>query len=249
MNKIVVYTGAFGKDYGFIPQKKIKGVDFVCFTDDVSKVKSPWKTLEVKDENFTNHLSNRHAKLLPHLYFQNYDISIYIDSNYLIVGDILELLEQLGEDFKMGIFDHNQCDDKRNCVYKEHQAILKLGEERGTYKDDPEVMKKQMDFFKNEGYPEENGLIFAAVLIRKHNDPQVIKVMEDWWEMVSTKSKRDQLSFNYVAWKNNFTPTIINGDLRKGNPYFYFLASARKNYMPKFIKYKIKRFFGIKKHP
>ena len=42
--------------------------------------------------------------------------------------------------------------------------------------------------------------------------------MEDWWKIVSTQSKRDQLSFNYVAWKNNFVPTIINGDLRRGNP-------------------------------
>ncbi len=249
MNKIVVYTGAFGDDYGFIPQKKIEGVDFFCFTDNVKKVQSPWKPLEVKDKNLTNHLRNRHAKLLPHLYFQNYDISIYIDSNYLIIGDILELLDSLGEDFKMGIFDHNQCDDSRDCVYEEHKAILKLGEETGVYKDNPEAMKKQIEFFKNEGYPEHNGLIFAAVLIRKHNDEQVIKVMEDWWGFVSTQSKRDQLSFNYVAWKNNFKPTIINGDLRRGNSYFYYLCDARKDYIPKLIKYKVKRFFGIKKHP
>ncbi|SNR15666.1 glycosyltransferase domain-containing protein [Tenacibaculum jejuense] len=249
MNKIVVYTGAFGDDFGFIPQKEIEGVDFFCFTDNVEKVKFPWKPIELISDQKNGVLRNRHPKLLPHLYFQDYDISIYIDSNYLIIGDIKELLNSLGEDFKMGIFDHNQCEDKRDCVYDEYEAILELGKETGVYKDQPEVMKKQIDFFRSESYPENNGLIFAAVLIRKHNDPQVIKVMEDWWGFVSTKSKRDQLSFNYVAWKNNFVPTIINGDLRRGNPYFYFLCMARKNYIPKLIKYKIKRFFGIKKHP
>ncbi len=248
MNKIVVYTGAFGEGYGFVPQKKIEGVDFVCFTDSVKKVPYPWKPVELKDEKLSNHLRNRHPKLLPHLYFKEYDISIYIDSNYLIVGDLNKLIHSLG-DFKMGIFDHNQCDDKRDCVYDEHKAILKLGEERGTYKDAPEAMQKQIDLFTKEGYPRHNGLIFAAVLIRRHKDKQVIKVMEDWWEMVSTMSKRDQLSFNYVVWKNNFKPTIINGDLRKGNPYFYFLASARKSYTMKLLKYKLKKFFGIKKHP
>lgn len=248
MNNIVIYTGAFGKDYGLIPQKKIKGVDFFCFTDDKNKVKSPWKPIELKNDNDDEGRKNRHPKILPHLYFKEYEISIYIDNNYLIVGDIHKMLHDLG-DFKMAIFDHNQCDDQRNCVYDEYEALIRIGKERGWYKDNVETMTNQIEFLKSEKYPKQNGLIFSAVLVRKHNDSEVIKVMENWWKIVSTMSKRDQLSFDYAAWKNNFTPTIINGDLRRGNPFFYFLSMAQKNYTKKLLKYRFKRFFGIKKHP
>ncbi|MGJ8738584.1 glycosyltransferase domain-containing protein [Zobellia laminariae] len=249
MRKLVIYTIALGPDFGFVPQKSIEGVDFFAFTDDPKKVCKPWKPILVKDDiKDKERLRSRHPKLLPHLYFSDYDVSIYIDSNYLVIGDIKKLVSSLG-DFQMGIFDHNQCDDARDCVYKEHLALLELGKQRGVYKDKPDVMEKQMQFFKSEGYPTENGLIFAAVLIRKHNDPQVIKVMEDWWGFVSTQSLRDQLSFNYVAWKNKFNYTIIPGDLRTGNPYFYFLASNRKNYLWRLLKYRIKHLLNYKLHP
>lgn len=247
MNKIVVYTGAFGKNYGLLPQKNISGIDFYCFTDK-KRIKKPWKTINLISHDDDEGRQNRHPKILPHLYFKDYEISIYIDSNVLIVGNILNLLEQIG-DFNMAIFDHNQSDDKRDCVYDEYEAILELGKERGYYKDDPLIMKRHIEFLRKENYPENNGLIFSAVLIRRHNDPKVIKVMETWWDILSTMSKRDQLSFDYSAWKNNFKPTIINGDLRKGNKYFYFLTKARRYYGIKLLKYKIDSFFGIKKHP
>ncbi len=248
MNKVVVYTGAFGDNYGFIPQKKVEGIDFVCFTDDNNKVKFPWKPMPLKFEGDNEVLKNRHPKLLPHLYFNQYEVSIYIDSNFLIVGDIHELLKSLG-DFKMVTFDHTQTDDSRDCIYEEYNAILEIAERKGVFKDDPVVMEKQIELLKLEGYPKKNGLIKGGVLIRKHNDTKVIKVMEEWWHMVSSMSKRDQLSFNYVAWKNKFKPKIINGDLRRGNPYFYFLSAAQKDYSKKLLKYKLKKFFGIKKHP
>ncbi|TKD62369.1 glycosyltransferase domain-containing protein [Flavobacterium sp. ASW18X] len=247
MNKIAIYTGAFGKNYGIIPQKKIPGADFFCFTDDKTKIKSPWKTIELLSDHPDEGRKNRHPKILPHLYFKDYDISVYIDSNYLIVGDIHELIQSLGN-FKMAIFDHNQCDDKRDCVYDEFDALIKLGKERGSFKDAPEVMEKQIAFLKSENYPKNNGLIFSAVLVRKHNDPEVIKVMEDWWQMVSTRSKRDQLSFDYAAWKNNFKPSIISGDLRRGNPYFYFVSIAQKSYAYRLFKLKFKRLLGIRKY-
>lgn len=84
-------------------------------------------------------------------------------------------------------------------------------------------MDKQIEIIKEANYPPENGLISAAVLIRKHNDSTVIKVMEDWWYFVKNYSKRDQLSFNFVAWKHNFKYDILKGDIREGNEYFKLL--------------------------
>ena len=43
--------------------------------------------------------------------------------------------------------------------------------------------------------------------------------MEDWWTEIKYGSRRDQLSFNYIAWKNNFKFNYLEGDSRK-NEYF-----------------------------
>ena len=57
------------------------------------------------------------------------------------------------------------------------------------------------------------------MLVRKHNEIDVIEISEDWWEEVKSGSRRDQLSFNYVAWKNNFNIKYMDGDIRN-NEYF-----------------------------
>ena len=43
--------------------------------------------------------------------------------------------------------------------------------------------------------------------------------MESWWEEVKYNSKRDQLSFNYIAWLHNLKFNYIEGDLRN-NEFF-----------------------------
>ena len=102
-----------------------------------------------------------------------------------------------------------------------------------------------MDFLKSENYPENNGLISGGVLVRKHTDEKLIKVMEEWWYFVKNFSKRDQLSFNYVAWKHHFKYNVIPGDIRKKNDYVYLLGKHKSNISKDLWKYKIKRFLGF----
>ena len=39
------------------------------------------------------------------------------------------------------------------------------------------------------------------VILRRHNEKDCVRVMEDWWTEIKYGSKRDQLSFNYVDGK------------------------------------------------
>ena len=66
-------------------------------------------------------------------------------------------------------------------------------------------------------------MIVSGVLIRRHNESDVIETMELWWEELKYNSKRDQLSFNYSAWKTNLKFNYIDGDIRD-NKYFYLLS-------------------------
>ena len=85
-------------------------------------------------------------------------------------------------------------------------------------------MHNQVSKYLKEGYPQNNGLATNPILLRKHNDINVIKTMEDWWLEIKHNSRRDQLSFNYIAWKNNFNFEYLKGDSRKNE---YFLQTGR----------------------
>ena len=69
-------------------------------------------------------------------------------------------------------------------------------------------MEEQIEFYKSEGFPKHYGLGVMGALFRQHNHPDVIKVMEDWWDENIKYTNQDQLSFAYVSWKNDFPPSV-----------------------------------------
>ena len=101
----------------------------------------------------------------------------------------------------------------RDCIYQEATTCI------SSNKDSSLTITKQMDEYRKEGYPEHNGLIASGILFRNHNDKQVIKVMQDWYGQLENYSYRDQLSFNYACYKNNFTYDEAKIFYLK-NPYF-----------------------------
>ncbi len=243
-NKIVVYTAIFGSYDDLLPQKKLPGVDYICFTDRSFKSRI-WKVIKVEPEFEDIARNSRKIKILAHRYLPDYSYSIFMDGNFLIKKKALSLLNEL-ENEKMLVFDHNECSDARNCIYEELEAILEEKRKTGKEKDSPEKMIKQIEGFKLEGYPADNGLISSGVLIRKHLDEEVKEVMESWWKVLETGSKRDQLSFNYVAWKHNFSFKYISEDIRN-NEYFSMIGKHRPSYKGKYFRYRLKTFFGLKK--
>ena len=51
--------------------------------------------------------------------------------------------------------------------------------------------------YKKVKFPDNNGLIESCLIIRKHNEKDVILQMEKWYEEIEKYSHRDQLSFNF----------------------------------------------------
>ena len=219
MSSRVVYTSIFGN------------------YDDITKQKLPddwdWKSFSENNSLPLYVDNNRNAKrfkILPHRYLSEYEYSIFIDGNMTVVGNVNELIDKYLSDSNVAFFSHNGNSlDGRNCVYDEANTIFQLGEknmkispERGilNWKDNPEIIKKQIENYDLLGYPRNNGLITGMVILRRHNERDCIQVMEDWWTEIKYNSKRDQLSFNYVAWKNNLKFNYMDGDSRN-NEYFY----------------------------
>ncbi len=247
MDKIAVYTAVFGGYEGLIPQPRIDGIEYICFSDRPVPSRC-WEVRVVEPEHADATLDARKHKMLPHKYLSDFETSVWIDANYLIVGDVRRLVRDRLAGADMAVFDHQQThSDPRDCVYDECAAMIEMGNKSGVYKDDPDTMNRQIERYREEGYPRHNGLIFSAVLLRKHKQPDVIRMMERWWDEIFRGSRRDQLSFNYTAWKEDFLYSTIEGDLRN-NPWFYMLGHHRKSYTTALFRYRFRKLFGISKH-
>lgn len=58
------------------------------------------------------------------------------------------------------------------------------------------------------GFPPNYGVASLGAIFRQHNNPKVIKIMEDWWEEINKFTNQDQVSYSYVCWKNDFHPSV-----------------------------------------
>ena len=211
MNSKIIYTTIFG-GYDDITKPTLpNNWDWKCFSEENS--------IPLYTDNTRN---AKKFKVLPHRYLQDYEYSIFIDGNMYVVGNVDELIEKYLSDSNIAFFDHNKNRmDPRDCIYDEYNAIMNLGKNdpNQNFKDNPQVMYDQVKRYQDEGYPSHNGLITGMVILRRHNEKDCIRVMEDWWTEIKYGSKRDQLSFNYVAWKSNTKFNYMDGDSRN-NEYF-----------------------------
>lgn len=169
--------------------------DYILFTDDPDIRSDVWriKVIENPDGLDSVRLARR-IKILGHRYLRDYDYSVWVDGKVQITGDFREFILSNRGKQPMLCFNHYIHD----CIYSERNLCLALK------KDDPKIMDSQIDRYRREGYPEHFGLIDSAILIRELRNDRVIRLMETWWNEVSAGSRRDQLSFNYACWRNDF---------------------------------------------
>jgi hypothetical protein len=216
---IVLYTAIYGnKNILHDNHYFSKNIDYICFTDNKHLKSNFWKIIVNEPINKDFVRSAKIYKILPHRYFDKYDFSIWIDGNINIISDINELINFYNYD--LCLYNHNDesIEDKRNCVYEELKACIKYK------KYNIDAMNRQIEKYKKEKYPKNNGLICGGVILRKHKN--TIKIMEDWWQEIINGSPRDQLSLNYVCWKNNFKINYIKGNIR--NNTFFKLKKHNK---------------------
>ena len=196
-HKCVIYTAVTGVyDEPIIPSYVNEDFDYICFTDNPYLKSDFWTIRQMEETSYDRIRTARMYKILPHKYLSEYEYSLWIDTNFEITGDITDYINRYSKDKKLLAITH----EKRDCIYQEADECIKAG------KDDEDTIIRQVKRYQQEGYPEHNGLIASGVLFRQHNSPEIIKLMEDWFEEVVNESYRDQLSFNYICWKNNYKP-------------------------------------------
>ena len=200
--KIVLYTAIIGNyDNIKLPEVLDAGIQYVCFSDAEIEGHGVFEIWPIDFFDPDPTIMARYIKTHPHKYFPDHEFAIWIDSNIIMRGDINNYIKELRDS---GHAIKAIAHPLRNCIYEEAQACIDLKKEK------PEMITRQIEYYHKEGYPANNGLIETNLLIMKHNDPTMKKVLNDWWSMINRYSKRDQLSFNYVlhkhkvSWDNMF---------------------------------------------
>lgn len=210
--KKVVYTVLTGcqeiinDPFSTLPNTGESPLDYerICFTDNPDLKSSVWECRLLDGYALQAFIECRRPKLLPHLFLEEYDISLYIDNTVqLLVSPTLIFEKYSTNKSPLTCFKHPW----RDCIYDEGEEVIR------QEIDKEETVRSQLDFYEAQSFPKNLGLIAGTVLLRRHNDPDLIRVSEEWMAHVLNFSKRDQLSFNFVAWHHNFKPDFFEGSL------------------------------------
>ena len=199
--KLVVYTAIIG-DYDDLKPPHVidDGVEYVCFTDQKDIRSDIWNVEYLKSDFTSPKELVRKFKALPHMFFEEYDSSIWIDASIEIKDSLAEMMLTYQKTSDFLLFPHNE----RICIYVEAAVCV------AKHISEKESMINQISHYYNEGYPFNNGLYCGGVIVRNHNIPKVKKTMDDWFADISKYSKRDQISLPYVIEKNGLQIDLID---------------------------------------
>lgn len=199
--KCVVYTAIAG-DFDSLKENQAKSdCDYIAFTDKPVKSKT-WQIRNINDylppiyQRLDNNRRAKWFKLFPNRLFPDYEYSLWIDGSIETLTPIEQLISRyMSNKEHWAVHKHAS----RTCIVDEAFACASLK------KDSPDVMSKQLaKYFVRYNYPKNNGLAENTVILRKHGSKKVINLANEWWNEIIEHSRRDQLSFNFVAWKQKF---------------------------------------------
>lgn len=161
-----------------------------------------WQVICVSEKNFPPNLNNvkkaRYIKTHPHIFLGEYDKTIWVDANLILLEDPLELVD----DAAFKLFKH----PFRACIYKEAEELLKWGIDSAS-------INRWIPILQADKYPQDNGLVESNFMIRD-NSFSTIDLDEKWWEIINRYSYRDQLSLNYLIWKYKYKVVISDVVIR-----------------------------------
>ena len=197
MERKIIYSALVGS-YDEIPKINVvsNNWEYILFTDFITKKEkvNGWKILPLQHKiEGDNTKTSRWHKLNSHLLFENCLCTIYIDTNIIINSHFI--YERANELLTKKTFISATAHPFRQCIYKEAIKCLEEG------KDNKTTIIKNVIFLKNENYPENNGLFETGFIFRNHKSSVLKRFNEQWWKILISLSRRDQLSFNYILWK------------------------------------------------
>jgi hypothetical protein len=203
----VIYTCFTGNYDDILLQNYIdNSFDYVCFTDSKELLSynhyGVWKIKPLKFSELDNTKNARWHKTHPHILFPDYSESIWIDGN-ININDryVFDQISQRNTDL---LIPFHWKDD---CIYNEIENVMAAIVPEGG--ETRENVDKMSNFLIQNNFPKHYGLNETNFVYRRHNNYEIIRIMEEWWGFIRDYTKRDQLSLSYVLWKHGIKPNDI----------------------------------------
>jgi hypothetical protein len=211
----VIYTCIIGNHDNLLEQPKIKGVDYVCFTDQDLKGEG-WNIIKIDSLPIDDRLYAKHPKMLPSLWLPKVKRSIWIDGSIEISDD--DIFNKFSDYCMngMSLFKHPE----RDCIYDEIDVSYELPK----YKN--QNLLAQGKKYKKLGWPKNAGLWACGVIYREHGLKNIENLGKDWYRSQEDESIQDQIPFPYLLDRNKISPGVIPGSIWN-NPHFKVVGHKR----------------------
>jgi hypothetical protein len=223
MRDIVVYT-AITQGYDTLKTPPLgwrPEAHFVAFLEELSMT-TEWEMRPLARRTFDPCRDAKIYKILAHDFFPQARFSLWIDGSIQIVSKLSPqalVAAYLGQ-HDLAVFKHR----RRNCPYKEGAYCAARG------LDSRELIEGQLKKYRQMGYPQDNGLAECTVLLRRHTDA-IKRFNETWYQEIQAHSRRDQLSFNFVAHSLGLKYAYFQGDI-SNNEHFQWLQNKTSRMHP-----------------
>lgn len=206
--RIVVYTCNFGHydNYKNLLQRD-KRVKYLYYSDE-DLVLDGYKCVKLnpKDYHKDIHKASRYPKICSHKVLPGHDYSIYMDASFAFdIKNVVNFINNLNGAL-IAQFFHGSIGSRNYSIGEE--AIVCMHKKL----DNRDVIRQQMNRYKEEAFPDNLGLYSGGFIVRK-NDPLVNRFNELWWNEVFNGSRRDQLSEMYALWKSGLNMTTLDGSI------------------------------------
>lgn len=188
--ELIVYTAVFGNTDPLHEPETTAGARFVCFTDQPLKSKH-WQIVQMEQQGAPTRAS-RVLKLNPHVLFPEAAASLWMDANFELRTPLPDLLAQYPQEIVT--FRHR---DRQRIVDEAHE-IARIGKAKAI------TVFRQLATYQSEGFDTANSrmseLSCNGVVLRRHT-PAVAALNEAWTREIEMHTLRDQMSLDYVAWR------------------------------------------------
>jgi hypothetical protein len=170
--------------------KPLPNWDYVCFTDNPELQSRSWRIELLTNEfDLDSVRLSRYYKINNHLVDSDYYLSVYVDCNMRIRGNLDNFVSQaLPAGKTLGVMLHPF-----------HSSLAEEVEDcRMTGKDDETLLREQYRYYiEKKGFDDKYPHINARLMIRRSKDAGIQELMETWFSQLLRWSRRDQVAFNY----------------------------------------------------
>jgi hypothetical protein len=193
---------------------------FICFTDnpniktinayeeEIPRNESIWEIRPIQQRKETDEKTARWHKINFHKVIETQE-SMWIDGTFFINTDLKRWWRR-NNNHEFTAINH-PFDD---CPYKDIRSCI------SAEKGDTFTLMRQALHYKDDGLPENYGLIASGILMRRLTN-NVTSFCEKWWDEVERYTQRDQSAFSYVKWKTKADIHLIDWNYTKESEFMH----------------------------